>query len=120
MNITIVTPWLNCHELIAAYEKAMSVLAEGDRLVIVDNASTPPIIVPSADETVRLKRNLGFAGASNRGLRRVTTDAVLFLNNDVLMTSATWLQQIRAALRPGVLVGADLRTDNHCRVDGFL
>lgn len=114
-TVTIVTPWLDAHELIPAYRRAIdTALTEDDRLVIIDNGSTLPI--PGA--TIRLPTNHGFSRACNFGLDAADTDAVLFLNNDVRMTSATWLQQIRQALKPGVLVGAQLRTDAHTAVDG--
>lgn len=113
-SITVVTPWLDAHELIPGYQRAVTVLGDDDRLVIVDNGSTPAI----PDAAIRLPTNHGFSKACNFGLDAATTDAVLFLNNDIRMTSATWLQQIRQALKPGVLVGARLRTDAHTAVDG--
>lgn len=63
--------------------------------------------------------NLGFSGGSNLGLRNATCDAVLFLNNDVALGHHGWLDTIRAALEPGVLVG-QLRYDRHADVDGQL
>ena len=41
---------------------------------------------------------------------------VLFLNNDIRMTDHRWLEDIREAVEPGVLVGP-LRYDNHAKVD---
>jgi GT2 family glycosyltransferase len=67
---------------------------------------------------VRSDVNLGFAKACNLGLRLAQTDAVLFLNNDIEMTAPNWLDGIRAALEPGVLVGARLRNDPHAWVEG--
>lgn len=114
-TVSIVTPWLDAHELIPGYQRAVTTaLTDDDRLVIVDNGSTPAI----PDAAIRLPTNHGFSHACNFGLDAASTDAVLFLNNDVRMTSATWLQQIRQALKPGVLVGAQLRTDAHTAVDG--
>jgi GT2 family glycosyltransferase len=43
---------------------------------------------------------------------------VLFLNNDIAMTDPRWLHTIQQALEPGVLVGAELRYDDHADVDG--
>jgi GT2 family glycosyltransferase len=64
------------------------------RVVVVDNASTDGtprhILEEYPGVEVRLmERNLGFAGAVNRGLERITTDlavvAVLLLNNDTVV-----------------------------------
>lgn len=131
-SITIVTPWLDAHELAPSYWRAMSAgMREDDRCVIVDNGSTPKLWEsihqdagrPENILSVRLDVNAGFSRASNLGLAEASqmdnpTDAVLFLNNDVRMTSATWLTQIRQALKPGVLVGARLRSEPHTMVDG--
>ena len=104
--ITVVTPWHNCQELIPAYSRALDYgLGEDDRL-------------GAADLEIHLPTNVGFSPACNRGLEEVETEAVLFLNNDVVMTSATWLEQVRQSLRPGMLVGATLSTAPHTAVDG--
>jgi GT2 family glycosyltransferase len=44
-------------------------------------------------------------------------DAVLFLNNDIRHLRRGWLEEIREALEPGVLVG-HLRHERHADVDG--
>lgn len=119
MNLAVVTPWLDCPELAPAYWRAMSVLQEGDRVVIVDNASAYPVY--SDDVAIVNSVNNGFSKASNQGLQWAADneiEAVLFLNNDVVMLNATWADQIRDALRPGRLVGSKLRTEWHTRVDG--
>src|SRR5207253_8391938 len=61
---------------------------------------------------------VGFGRACNAGLRMARTDAVLFLNNDVIAKARGWLEPIRNALEPGVLVGAELCSDPHGAVDG--
>jgi GT2 family glycosyltransferase len=114
VNIAIVTPWLGHHELAADYVAA--VLPEfrgGDEIIIVDNGDAPelPFYVHAPAE------NLGFAGGSNLGLDIATTDAVLFLNNDIALGRKGWLDEIRQALEPGVLVGP-LRDGQHAAVDG--
>jgi GT2 family glycosyltransferase len=42
----------------------------------------------------------------------------LFLNNDIIARSRGWLETIREAVEPSVLIGAQLRDDPHSRVDG--
>lgn len=117
-SISIVTPWLDHLELVADYFAAVEpVLHDGDELIVVDNASDPPLDFA----TIRLSKNRGFAGGSNFGMWSAYAslcDAVLFLNNDIRATRADWLTPIREALEPGVLVGARLRYDFHGDVDG--
>ncbi len=67
---------------------------------------------------VRLDHNSGFSHASNLGLELAQTDAVLFLNNDIFATAPGWLEPIREALEPGVLVGPVIRYDEHGSVAG--
>lgn len=130
ISVTVVTAWHDLHELAPAYWRAMEAgLSEDDRVIVVDNGSKPALAAdyrartgvapPSWATFARSRVNLGFSPACNAGLERAGTDAVLWLNNDIVMTSATWLQQIRSALKPGRLVGASLYRDApHARVDG--
>lgn len=111
-TISVVTPWWNHPELAADYMAA--VVGDADEIVVVDNGSDPPLDLPG----IRLDDNTGFSHASNVGLDAARGEAVLFLNNDVVMTRSDWLRQIRDAIEPGVLIGAQLRTDPHADVDG--
>ncbi len=110
-SITVVTPWMNHRELEREYWAALR--TEDCEVLIIDNGSTPPL--PNA---IRLPHNSGFSHASNVGLRLARTDAVLFLNNDIFATKPGWLEPIRAALEPGVLVGPVIRDDPHGNVEG--
>lgn len=112
--MAIVTPWLGHHELADDYIDAVAPeLREGDRVIIVDNGDAPELPFPRATPT----HNLGFSGGSNLGLNLARGEAVLFLNNDITLGRRGWLQVIRDALEPGVLVG-QLRFDRHADVDG--
>jgi GT2 family glycosyltransferase len=114
MTIAIVTPWTDHLELADDYfEAVLPEMEEGDELIVVDNASEPSL----AFGTVRSERNLGYAGGSNFGARAATTDAVLFLNNDVALERRGWLDGFRQAVEPGVLAG-HIRYDRHADVDG--
>jgi GT2 family glycosyltransferase len=115
-SITIVTPWLGKHELAKDYVTAVvGELRDDDMVLIIDNGGAPELPF----HTLTPQRNLGFSGGSNLGLDMAPTDAVLFLNNDIRLGRHGWLQPIRAALRPGVLVGpVDYRS--HSEVDGTL
>lgn len=111
MNATIVTPWHNHMELADDYWKAVA--PTGARVLVMDNASSPPL--PNG---VRMGSNTGFSRASNLGLELAETDAVVFLNNDVYASDRDWLAKLLAALEPGVLVGPQLRTDPHTSTVG--
>ena len=114
VRIAVVTPWLNHLELADAYLEAVLPEAKvGDELLVVDNASDPPLDFAA----LRSESNLGFVGGCNLGLHGAHTDAVLFLNNDVELVRRGWFEEIRQALEPGVLVGP-LRDDYHASVDG--
>ena len=113
-TIAIVSPWHNHLELADDYfEAVLPEMEPGDQNIIIDDFSQPPL--PFA--TARPARQLGFSGGCNLGLNLATTDAVLFLNNDVELAQRGWLEKIRQALEPDVLVGP-IRWDMHADVDG--
>ncbi len=114
-TIAIVTPWTDHLELADDYfEAVLPEMESGDENIIVDNGSQPPLrfaFSPSPGA------NLGFSGGCNYGLRHATADAVLFLNNDIVVEAPGWLSDVREALEPGVLVGP-IRRGLHASVDG--
>lgn len=115
-TIAIVTPWTNHLELADDYfEAVLPEMEDGDQNIIVDNGSQPPLMFAALPSPVA---NLGFSGGCNYGLRMAQTDAVLFLNNDIVLERRGWLEEIRQALEPGVLVGP-LRDGRHADVDGY-
>jgi hypothetical protein len=113
-TISIVTPWLNHLELADDYLTAVNRRSPRDELIVVDDGSDSPI--PFG--TLRNTDPAGFGSACNQGLRAATKDIVLFLNNDIIARDPRWLEPIREAVEPGVLVGAQLRDDPHGSVDG--
>lgn len=114
-TIAVVTPWHNHLELADAYMQAMQAGPYPDELIVVDNASNPPLSFAA----VRLDENRGFSGGSNAGLLAATSDIVAFVNNDIVLGRPGWLKTLCAKVRPDVLVGAALRTDAHAWVDGI-
>jgi len=112
-SISIVTPWLEHHELAADYHTAIKA-GRPDEIIIIDNGNAPEI--PGA-RVLAPAHNLGFAAASNLGLAAARCDAVVFLNNDIRLVRPSWLDEIRDALEPGVLVGP-LNHGHHADVDG--
>lgn len=116
ISIAIVTCWYGHPELAPDYVDAVEdELEEGDEVIIMDNGDAPAL--PLHFRVIVAGENLGFACGCNCGLRRVTTDAVLFLNNDVKLGRRGWLDEIRDSVEPGVLVGP-LRDGFHTHVDG--
>jgi GT2 family glycosyltransferase len=113
MTVAIVTPWHNRHDLWPDYEKAV-IAGKPDELLIVDNGSTPPLEFAQ----IRFGTNRGFTAACNAGFDAADSDIVLFLNNDIELIRDDWLERLTFQVRPGVLVGAQLRSDPHAAVDG--
>ena len=78
-------------------------------IVCVDNASTDGSVesieagFPSV-RTVRLPRNLGFAGGMNRGIKETTGDLVALVNLDVVL-EPTYLARCAATLAAGPSLG---------------
>ena len=98
-SIAICTPWKNHLDLAPDYFYAVET-GKPDQLIVVDDGSKEPL-----DFAAVRTEGQGFCGASNTALSLVETDHVLFLNNDVRMIRPTWLDEIRQAIQPGVIVG---------------
>jgi hypothetical protein len=110
-TITIVTAWKNNRQFERGYFHAVSV-TDAEHIVVVDH-SDPPL--PNG---LNPGERTGFSGCNNAGLDAARTDAVLFLNSDIVARASDWIEPIRELLEPGVFVGAQLRYDPHGRVDG--
>jgi len=121
MSLSVVTPWWNHLELLHAFATCMN-YGQPDEVIVIDNGSTPdfePVGIEPLTVVIRNPTNRGFCRACNQGLWVATGDAVLFLNNDIRpISKARWADTVKAALEPGVLVGARLRNDAHTQVDG--
>ena len=113
MTVGIVTPWFNHVELWPDYRAVINA-AQADEVWIIDNGSRPPLDFA----TLTLPENKGFCGGCNAGLHAATTEVVVFLNNDVALTSNEWLDELIDPLDYGVLTGARIRRDQHTMVDG--
>lgn len=112
MTIALVTPWRGNEHLALDYFAAVEP-ENPDQLVIVDDGSDTPLDFAAT----RLEAPRGFCAASNAGLALVETEYVVFLNNDVAGLRRGWLDEIRAQVEPGVVLGP-LRFDPHGAVDG--
>lgn len=111
MTIAIVTPLRDHLDLAPDYFAAVEA-AVPDQLIVVDDGSETPLEFAA----LRLDEPRGFCGASNAGLELVETEYVVMLNNDIALLRRSWLDEIRALVEPGVIVGP-LRFDPHGSVD---
>lgn len=112
-TVSVVTPWYNHPEFAADYWDAIQA-AKPDETIVIDSGSDVP--VPEA--AYRFDENVGFSRSCNLGLEFASGDVVVFLNNDIRLTRPDWLDSLLAKVKPGTLVGAQLRDDDHAAVDG--
>jgi GT2 family glycosyltransferase len=89
-----------------------------DEVVLVDNGSTDD----SADvaerwgaRVLKLKQNMGFAAAVNRGIESTNADWVAILNNDVTL-APDWLARLLEA-EAFFATGKILNASDHSRID---
>ena len=108
--ISIITPVLNCSELIPVYEASV----QGAEVVIVDNASELEHAAAWYGMTQRLggqfvqnRENQRFAAANNQGLHRASGDIIVCLNNDVECQPG-WLELVARDVKPGGLYGPSM------------
>jgi len=74
--------------LLEEYLPSVLEAAGGNEVLVVDNGSTDDSVEFLKESfpkvrVVQLDRNYGFSGGNNRGMKYVTTDIVVFLNNDM-------------------------------------
>src|SRR4051794_34780250 len=85
-RLSVVVVTYNCREDIVRTLPAMAEqLADGDQLVVVDNASsdgTADAAAGFATVVVRNEANEGFAAGANAGAARASGDLLVFLNPD--------------------------------------
>lgn len=92
-HVSVVVPIFNSLPHLGTFFDALAEALPADsQVVVVDDASTQPVLdavpeLPRAQSVVRLRneRNLGVAGATNRGFAEATGDVVIQLNTDVVV-----------------------------------
>lgn len=131
MHISVVIPAWNLWETTAACLHSLARHDEGQSVLVVDNGSSDATVTELEPlgqalfgerfRRVRLPENRGFAAGCNCGARAAAGDALLFLNNDTVVTPG-WLNPLVEALKqPGtgavgpLLLYPDGRTQ-HCGV----
>jgi len=87
-KITVVIPNYNGRDLLAKNLPYVIKNCSNCKIIIVDDASTDDSVQLihkkfKKVKVIRLKKNLGFSGAANKGVGNAQTDLVLLLNSDV-------------------------------------
>jgi GT2 family glycosyltransferase len=106
-KVSIITPWLNCPELVNSYEKSVNTA----EVVIVDNGSD---FYAAAAIKIMVKRlggiyirndhNAKYATANNQGMAAATGDILIFMNNDIEAPPG-WLHTVKRDVKDGALYG---------------
>src|SRR6185295_15410990 len=85
MRISIVIP---VHDNEACLRHCLAALPSPGpdvEIIVVDDASTPPVAARPGIEVLRLASNAGPGAARNHGARRATGDVLLFVDSDVVV-----------------------------------
>lgn len=111
----ILLSWNHLEQTRPCLESLFESTAVPCRLLIVDNASEPPVreylssVKPKGAirEVIVLQneRNEGFSAGMNRGVQESTAPFVCLLNNDLLFTKG-WLEEMLAVAEKDVTIGA--------------
>jgi mycofactocin system glycosyltransferase len=83
-DVTIVVP---------AFNAQPTVPNVGGEVIVVDDASDPPLTPATGHRVIRLSTNRGPAAARNAGLAEVTTELVAFVDTDVELDDG-WLDAL--------------------------
>ena len=112
MQVSIIIPLYNClphtRECLRTLRATLpSGLAH--EIIFVDDGSTDGSrewlsSVAAPGRAILNEKNLGFAGACNRGAAAATGEFLFFLNNDLVLLPR-WLEPMLAALRAGRRIG---------------
>jgi GT2 family glycosyltransferase len=113
-QIDVIIPvYGNRVESLACIESALETIADRARLVVVDDAGEDPHLASALDTLARNGRltllrnakNLGFAGAVNRGLAHDPDRDAVLLNSDTRVFG-DWLSRLQAAAYSDAHVGS--------------
>ena len=111
-TISIITPWLNCPELVRTYERSVNTA----EVIVIDNGSDLDAAAKIKAMTtrqrgiyIRNEANAKYAAANNQGLAVATGDIIIFMNNDIEAPPG-WLHQVKRDVKDGALYGPSLLT----------
>ena len=81
MDLSIIIRTHNRNQKIA---ECLEALGHNDaEIIVVDDGSTTPVVIPSAVRGIRHDRNRGRAASLNAGLRAASHDVVLIIDDDI-------------------------------------
>jgi GT2 family glycosyltransferase len=104
MKVSFIIPLYNClpltQAMLASLRETLPPGLDGE-IILVDDGSTDGTRawlkdLPAPCRTILNERNLGFAGACNRGAAAATGEIIFFLNNDLVLLPH-WLEPMLAA-----------------------
>jgi len=104
MKVSFIIPLYNClpltQAMLASLRETLPPGLDGE-IILVDDGSTDGTRawlkeLPAPCQTILNERNLGFAGACNRGAAAATGEFLFFLNNDLVLLPR-WLEPMLAA-----------------------
>jgi len=121
MIVDIVVPVHNQLDLTESFLSSLRRRTEHPyRLILVDNGSDnlPESIIHGFPNSkiVRMKKNMGFAGGCNAGIKKGKNPLVAVINNDVLLTSG-WLTGLVRALASSPTIAAAAPCSNYASGD---
>jgi GT2 family glycosyltransferase len=113
-------------ETLACIESARAGLPRWARIVVVEDCSPEPEMVAALDRLAaqtkivlhRLKRNRGFPGAANEGIRQAAGRDVVLLNSDTLCPPG-WLARLRQAAHSAPDIGSVTPLSNDATIMSY-
>ncbi len=124
MKVAAVIPHWNRRDLLQALLANLREQTRAfDEIIVADNGSqddSAAVAERAGARVIRLKQNLGFAAAVNRGIAATDADWIAILNNDVSLTP-DWLANLLAAAEreaASFATGKTLMASDPSRIDG--
>jgi GT2 family glycosyltransferase len=123
-RVAAVIPSWNRRDLLATLLQSLAAQARPfAEIIVVDNGSeddSAELAAGAGARVLKMGRNLGFAGAVNRGIEASDADWVAILNNDVTLEPDWMAKLLDAAAQEDVwfATGKILQAANHRVVDG--
>lgn len=112
-TVSVVVPIYNgLQHLDAFFESLAAALPPGAQVIIVDDASTEPVLdvvpeLPGAETVIHVRNqtNLGNAGSLNRGFAEASGDIVIQLNSDLVLDANCIQAMVETIEREGEDLG---------------
>ncbi|MEY2568641.1 MAG: hypothetical protein QOE35_3170 [Actinomycetota bacterium] len=111
IDVVILT-WNDGEQLRTALESVSASTGVDAHVIVVDNGSEPPVVVPDGVRLIRNDENRGVAPARNQGARAGTSPLICFLDSDARLHSDA-LARMVAPMRvdPSIVLAAPVFAD---------